>query len=204
MVALLVAGAGCGFVACDDDDNGGPKRDPETLVVLGDYSGTMEIPEEIPAAQNEPEPGATELAASVTDAQVKFGDFPIRDLVVKFAGEEAADEIVAAIGKVEYAFAYTSAMADNKTVVTMTLDPKPLTLKYPIEAPEAKITAQEPTYLEIEVTIAADANGIFTVGSKTFGFTLSVKDIKLDGESMEDFEAFPLEFDLTKNEATPQ
>lgn len=51
MLAALLAGACCGFVACnDDDDNGGqiPSPTPDTETVIGEYTGTMQIVEKQP------------------------------------------------------------------------------------------------------------------------------------------------------------
>lgn len=44
--AALFTGACCGMVACDDDDNETPPpTGPDATVIVGSYSGTMQIVE---------------------------------------------------------------------------------------------------------------------------------------------------------------
>ena len=93
MAAFLVAGMGCTLAACDDDDAGTPPpTEPGVEAVIGTYSGTMSLEEAAPTAGNETSE-TTELEASVSDKEVLFADFPIRELVVRIAGEDGADAI---------------------------------------------------------------------------------------------------------------
>ena len=134
-MAALLAGACCVMVACDDDDNGGgqtpPPTEPDITAVCGDYAGTMSVVEAAPAADGE-EPAGTAIEAAVSEAEISFTDFPIRDLVVKVLGtEEGVDEIVAAIGQVDYRVPYTAVMSEDKAMVAMTLAPEALKLTLP-------------------------------------------------------------------------
>lgn len=202
MAALLLAGACCGFTACDDDDNndGGytPPPTSETDLVTGEYDGTMGVVEAAPLAAAAEEPAGTELSATVTGEEVQFEDFPIRDLVVRIVGEEGADEIVAAVGKVTYAVPYTAAANEDESAVAMALKPEPLKLTIS-EGGEEPQTASGTPALEIEVSISAAVNGTYTVESGELGFMLAVNEVKVGGAPLEEFEAFPLDFDLTKN-----
>ncbi|MCD8275589.1 MAG: DUF4840 domain-containing protein, partial [Alistipes sp.] len=87
MVVALFAGACCGMIACDDDDNGGQTpspTDPDITAVIGEYAGTMSVVEAVPLAEAEGEESAgTALDAKVTGDAIEFTDFPIRDLIVK-------------------------------------------------------------------------------------------------------------------------
>ncbi|MCD7795800.1 MAG: DUF4840 domain-containing protein, partial [Alistipes sp.] len=170
MVAALFAGACCGMVACDDDDNGGgqtpPPTDPDITAVIGEYAGTMSVVEAVaPVADAEgEEPAGTALDAKVTGDAIEFTDFPIRDLIVKVLGsEEGIDEIIAAVGQVDYKVPYTALMSEDKATVKLTLTPEALklTLSDGSEGGEPA-TAEEPAGIEIEVTITADAEGAYT------------------------------------------
>ena len=77
MVAALFAGACCGMVACDDDDNETPPpTGPDATVVVGSYSGTMQIVEAQPKEDSEgEEPVSTELEAAVTKSNSRISRF---------------------------------------------------------------------------------------------------------------------------------
>ena len=150
-MAALLAGACCVMVACDDDDNGGgqtpPPTEPDITAVCGDYAGTMSVVEAAPAADGE-EPAGTAIEAVVSEAEISFTDFPIRDLVVKVLGtEEGVDEIVAAIGQVDYRVPYTAVMSEDKATVAMTLAPEALMLTLP----SGGEGAGAPSDIELEV-----------------------------------------------------
>lgn len=194
MAAGLVTAAAFGFVACSDD--GGetpPPTDPDVTVVVGSYTGEMTVAEAAEAAAyNTAEPAGTAVNAEVSAETVEFSDFPIRDLVVKIVGEDSADAIVEAVGKVDYAIPYTAEMSEDKAAVAMTLAPETLAISMPVEGAEP---------LEIGVTISAGADATYTVESGKLGFALSVDGVTVGGEALEGFEAFSLDFDLAKSAA---
>ena len=196
MVAALLAGACCGMVACDDDDDKGgptpPSSEPDITVVCGEYAGTMVVVEASPKGDDgAEEPAGTAVEAKVTGEAIEFTDFPVRDLIVKVLGtEEGVDEILAAIGQVDYNVPYTAQMSEDKTSVTMTLNPEVLKLTLPGSDEETPGT-------EIEVTIEATA-GTYTLESKALGFGLSVAGVKVADVDLPDFESFALDFDLAK------
>ena len=206
MVVALFAGACCGMVACDDDDNGGqtpPPTDLDITAVIGEYAGTMSVVEAVaPVANAEgEEPAGTALDAKVTGDAIEFTDFPIRDLVVKVLGDETlADQIVEKVGKVDYSVPYTAVMGEDKTSVRLTLVPEPLKLTLADNSEGGETTTfEEPSSVEIEVTITAEAEGVYTVESKKFKFKLSATGVKIGAVELPGFEPFSLEFDLTKN-----
>ena len=132
IAAVLFAGACCVMTACNDDDNNGgqnPPVDPDTAVVIGDYAGTMNSVDAAPLEGGE-EPAGTAVEASVTDAAVSFADLPVRDLIVKILGtEDGVDNIIAAIGQIDYNVPYTAQISEDKASVAMTLKPEVLKLK---------------------------------------------------------------------------
>ena len=196
MMAALLAGACCGMVACDDDDDQGgttpPPTDPDITVVCGEYAGTMVVVEASPKGDDgAEEPTGTAVEAKVTGEEIEFTDFPVRDLIIKVLGtEEGVDEILAAIGPVDYNVPYTAQMSEDKSAVEMTLAPEPLLLTLPGSDEETPGT-------EIEVTIASTA-GTYMLESKALGFGLSVTNVKVAGEDLDQFESFALDFDLAK------
>lgn len=196
MVAALFAVASCGMVACDDDDdNGGttpPPTEPDITVVCGEYTGTMVVVEAAPKGDDgAEEPTGTAVEAKVTGEAIEFTDFPVRDLIVKILGsEEGVDDIIAAIGQIDYNVPYTAQMSEDKASVTMTLKPEVLNLTLPG-------SGEEDPGIEIEVTVEATA-GTYTLESKTLGFGLSVTSVKVADADLPDFESFALDFDLAK------
>lgn len=196
MAAALLAGACCGMVACDDDDdNGGttpPPTEPDITVVCGEYAGTMVVVEASPKGDDgAEEPAGTAVDAKVTGEAIEFTDFPVRDLIVKVLGtEEGVDEILAAIGQVDYNVPYTAQMSEDKASVAMTLKPEVLNLTLPGSGEEEPGT-------EIEVTVEATA-ATYTLESKRLGFGLSVAGVKVADVDLPDFESFALDFDLAK------
>lgn len=189
----LMALAAFGFAACSDDDGTTPPPPgADETVVEGSYAGTMSVVEAAAPAEGEDadEPAGTAVEAAVSAEAVGFTDFPIRDLVVRIVGEDSADAIVEAVGKVDYSIPYTAEMSEDKSAVAMTLSPETLVISMPIEGAEP---------LEIAVAISAAADATYTVESSKLGFALSVDGVTLGGEALEGFEAFSLDFDLAKN-----
>lgn len=188
----LMALAAFGFAACSDDDGTTPPPPgADETVVEGSYAGTMSVVEAAAPAEGEDadEPAGTAVEAAVSAEAVGFTDFPIRDLVVRIVGEDSADAIVEAVGKVDYSIPYTAEMSEDKSAVAMTLSPETLVISMPIEGAEP---------LEIAVAISAAADATYTVESSKLGFALSVDGVTLGGEALEGFEAFSLDFDLAK------
>lgn len=194
MMAAFFVGATFSLVACDDDDNETPPpAGPDATVVVGSYSGTMQLVEAQPKEGGEgEEPAGTELEAAVTKDAVEFENFPIRSLIAAVLGESGTDEVIDGIiekvGPVSYAIPYTAAINEDKTIVRMALKPEVL-----------NITMGDPETdgLTIAVTISADSDAVYNLESKTLQFPLSVDKIQLgDGEPF----SVPLHlaFDLVK------
>lgn len=189
----LMALAAFGFAACSDDDGTTPPPPgADETVVEGSYAGTMSVVEAAVPAEGEDadEPAGTAVEAAVSAEAVGFTDFPIRDLVVRIVGEDSADAIVEAVGKVDYSIPYTAEMSEDKSAVAMTLSPETLVISMPIEGAEP---------LEIGVAVSAEADAVYTVENGKLVFNLSVEGITVGGEALEGFEAFSLDFDLAKN-----
>lgn len=200
MVAALMFGACCGMVACDDDDEGGttpPPTDPDTTVVCGEYAGTMSILEVVPIGNDSEEPAGTAVEARVTETAIEFTDFPVRDLIVKVLGtEEGVDEILAAIGSIDYTVPYTAQMSEDKASVAMTLAPEALTLLLSDGEPADSEETTDGT--EIVVSIEAQNTGSYELESEKLAFGLAATGVKIAGVDLEGFEPLSLDFDLAR------
>ena len=75
--------------------------------------------------------------------------------------ETLADQIVEAVGQVDYAIGYEPTLAAAKDSVTFVLDPKPLTLA--VQLPSD--TEGEAQTLQIEVKVEAGTGGAYDVES---------------------------------------
>lgn len=199
MKTALLIGACCGMTACDNDDDKHPTP-TDITAVCGAYEGTMAVVEASPTTdENDEKPAGTPIAADVTDKAIVLNDFPVRDLIVKILGtEQGSDQIVEAIGRIDYEIPYTALMSEDKASVVMTLDPAPLTLTLPLtdggQAREDEETAES----EIAVTIQATTAAAYTLATEQLGFYLSVTGIQVGDTDLPEFSPFSLHFDLAK------
>ena len=203
MAAALLLGAGCGLVACDKDND--DPTEPDVTAVRGSYSGKMTIVKVNPT-DGEETPSGTDITATVAADKILFEDFPVRDLIVKIAGEDMADQIVEKLGQVDYAVPYTALMSEDKATIKLTLSPETLKLTLPDDSSDegdggeeggATTTSKGENDTEIEVTITSDAEGTYTLESKSLAFGLAATAVKLNGQEMP-FEGLSLSFELTK------
>ena len=117
---------------------------------------------------------------TVTNEAIEFANFPVRDLIVKILGtEDGVDEIIAAIGQIDYNVPYTAQISEDKASVAMTLKPEVLKLTLPGSGEEDPGT-------EIEVTIEA-TDGTYTLESKALEFGLAVAGVKVAGVDLPGF-----------------
>lgn len=188
MAATLVAGA-CVFTACSDDEPATPPQQPSVEDVKGSYTGSMQILSVSPTADAGID--GTPVTAIVTSDKVEFKDFPIRDMITKIAGDENADDIAQAIGRVDYSIPYTADIDSENTTVTLTLAP---------EAMELTSNEDDNVAHTIEVTISATTDAEYVIADCTLEMSLDVDEVKIDGESIEGFEVFTVDFTMTKDE----
>ena len=121
--------------------------------------------------------------------------------------DEMADQIVEKLGQVDYAVPYTALMSEDKATIKLTLSPETLKLTLPGDSgndgeeggatttSEGSEEGENDT--EIEVTITSDAEGTYTLESKSLVFGLAATAVKLNGQEMP-FEGLSLSFELTK------
>lgn len=201
---LLLGGALC-FVSCSDDDENIPSTPDEvtTDVMFGEYSGKMTT-NSISTNEGEEVPEGTDITANLNNDTIRFEDFPIKDIVLAVVQDETlADQIVAAVGQVNYPIGYKPTLTAAKDSVNFVLDPKPLKLTVDLSAD----TEEEAQPLQIEVTVEAGTQGAYAVESGHAAFDITATEVLLgEGENqtpLEGFNAINLQFDLNQYKVTP-
>ena len=162
---LLTLGCALGFTACSDDDENTPQV-PDAVTtdaVYGEYTGTMTTYTLTTQAEEEEEtPAGVDVKATVADDTICIESFPIRDIVLSVVGDETlADQIVEAVGDVDYKLGYTPTLAAEQDSISLALAPQPLKLS--VTLPSA--SEEEATPLAIEVKVETDADGSYAVES---------------------------------------
>ena len=197
--AALFVAAGSVFVSCDKDNGTDGSTDVDATAVIGDYTGTMSILEPTPTAEEGEDGGEdgsqtepTTVEAKVTATDVEFNNFPIRDLVAAIVGDTAADAIVAGVGEINYSIPYTAAVNEDKTAVSLELEPEVLELSYTLGEGEQAIK------FNVKVTITAEKASEYTVESGNLMLYISAESVTLNDEPFKTFTGMSLEFSLTK------
>ena len=202
--SLLLMGSAFCFVSCSDDDDVTPAPDEVTTdVMFGDYSGKM-ITSSVAPQDGEETPEGTDITATLDNDTIYFEDFPVKDIVLAVVQDETlADQIVAAVGQVNYPIGYKPTLTAAKDSVNFVLDPKPLKLTVDLSAD----TEEEAQPLQIEVTVEAGTQGAYAVESGHAAFDITATEVLLgEGENqtpLEGFNAINLQFDLNQYKVTP-
>ncbi|HBB07589.1 MAG TPA: DUF4840 domain-containing protein [Bacteroides sp.] len=188
---------GCtlGFASCDNDDTAAPPTIVSTQSMYGDYTGVMTSLTIVPYEEESTDtPEGTAITATVDNDTIYLTDFPIKDIVLSIVGDETtADQIVEAVGQVDYKIGYTPTLSAAKDSILFTLDPKPLKLS--VNIPGTEEGESLPTAIEIKVQAAEGANYEGKTTALKFGFQASEV---LIGEDQTPLEGFtPTTFDFT-------
>lgn len=184
-----------GFASCDNDDTATPPTIVSTQSMYGDYTGVMTSLTIVPYEEESTDtPEGTAITATVDNDTIYLTDFPIKDIVLSIVGDETtADQIVEAVGQVDYKIGYTPTLSAAKDSILFTLDPKPLKLS--VNIPGTEEGESLPTAIEIKVQAAEGANYEGKTTALKFGFQASEV---LIGEDQTPLEGFtPTTFDFT-------
>ena len=120
-------------------------------------------------------------------------DLEFPDRVLIGGDETTADQIVEAVGQVDYKIGYTPTLSAAKDSILFTLDPKPLKLS--VNIPGTEEGESLPTAIEVKVQAAEGANYEGKTTALKFGFQASEV---LIGEDQTPLEGFtPTTFDFT-------
>ena len=180
--SALVMGCTLGFASCDNDDTATPPTIVSTQSMYGDYTGVMTSLTIVPYEEESTDtPEGTAITATVDNDTIYLTDFPIKD------------QIVEAVGQVDYKIGYTPTLSAAKDSILFTLDPKPLKLS--VNIPGTEEGESLPTAIEIKVQAAEGANYEGKTTALKFGFQASEV---LIGEDQTPLEGFtPTTFDFT-------
>lgn len=205
--SLLMLGCALGFTACSDDDENTPQA-PDTTVttdaVYGEYTGTMTTYTFTTQAEGEEEaPVGTEVEATVADDTICVNSFPIRDIVLSVVGDEAlADQIVEAVGDVDYKIGYKPTLAAEQDSISLALNPEPLKLSVVLPSD----SEEEATPLAIEVKVETDADGSYAVESGDLKFRFAATEVLIgEGEgqtALPNFTATTFDFDMDQSKVS--
>ena len=193
--SALVMGCTLGFASCDNDDTATPPTIVSTQSMYGDYTGVMTSLTIVPYEEESTDtPEGTAITATVDNDTIYLTDFPIKDIVLSIVDDETtADQIVEAVGQVDYKIGYTPTLSAAKDSILFTLDPKPLKLS--VNIPGTEEGESLPTAIEVKVQAAEGANYEGKTTALKFGFQASEV---LIGEDQTPLEGFtPTTFDFT-------
>lgn len=191
-VSLMLAGCTLGFVACSDDDDPQNPTEPKVEDVYGDYTGTMQttvLEKSVREGEEGEEPVGVDVNAVVKNDTVYFDEFPVRDLIVSIVGEEQADAIVEAVGKVSYKVGYEATMTAAKDSVYMAFDPKPLEISVPMD---------ENNTLTVKVEVAAANKGNYEFETKNLNLGLEASSVTVNDQPFPAFPATGFTFEMKK------
>lgn len=202
---MLVAGCSFCFTACSDDDDIKDPNKIKTSVMFGDYKGKMTswniAAHEGEGENDESEPGI-DVSATIVNNTVHFEKFPIKDIVLSIVKDEnLANQIVEAVGDVNYDVEYVPALTAAKDSIMMNLNPKPLKLTVTMPAENEGEEAQS---LVVEVQVAAgEKKAGYAIENGNLKFYIDATKVMLgEGEDRQEFTGFvptSFHFDMNQN-----
>lgn len=202
---MLVAGSSFCFTACSDDDDIKDPNEIDTSVMFGDYKGKMTswniAAHEWDGENGESEPGI-DVSATIENNTVRFEKFPIKDIVLSIVkDEDLANQIVEAVGDVNYDIEYVPAFTAAKDSIMMNLNPEPLKLTVTMPAENEGGEVQS---LVVEVQVAAgEKKAGYAVDNGNLKFNIDAIKVMLgEGEGRQEFTGFvptSFHFDMNQN-----
>lgn len=189
---MLVLGCSFGFTSCSDDDDPKLPEEVTTETMAGNYTGRMVSLTASPTEGDdnaEETPEGVEVKAQVANDTIYLEQFPINDIVLSIVGDKTvADNIVKAVGDVNYNIGYKPELTQEKDSIRMVLDPKPLHLA--IELP-ASNENEEPQTLQITVNVKAGENAGYDIESANMKFYFGATEVLLgEGENQQALPGF--------------
>lgn len=176
LTAILIVVTGFSLYSCNSD---GPDIPPVKLEdVNGNYKGRL-----ITIQGNV-------KTEKIKDFKVKkdtitFAEFPIQEIVRTVIKDPAkADEAVKTIGKVKYNIKYTSSINTTSNVVELSLVPKTLEIRIPVDGVLKKT----------EVALVSKQKGFYVGMDESLRFALVAEKITVDGTVLGSYEAINYNF----------
>lgn len=201
---MLMFGCAFAFTACSDDDENTPVVPDEvtTEAMYGDYTGKMlTLAASSTADEGEDTPEGVDVSAKVDNDTVYLEKFPIKDIVLSIVQDETlADQIVEAVGDVNYKIGYEPTLSEAKDSISFVMEPEPLKLS--LSMPSATGDAQT---MVVEVKVEAVDGAGYAVESGNMKFDLSATEVLLgEGDSQISFPRFSattFKFDMNQQKA---
>lgn len=201
---MLMFGCAFAFTACSDDDENTPVVPDEvtTEAMYGDYTGKMlTLAASSTADEGEDTPEGVDVSAKVDNDTVYLEKFPIKDIVLSIVRDETlADQIVEAVGDVNYKIGYEPTLSEAKDSISFVMEPEPLKLS--LSMPSATGDAQT---MVVEVKVEAVDGAGYAVESGNMKFDLSATEVLLgEGDSQISFPGFSattFKFDMNQQKA---
>lgn len=201
---MLMFGCAFAFTACSDDDENTPVVPDEvtTEAMYGDYTGKMlTLAASSTADEGEDTPEGVDVSAKVDNDTVYLEKFPIKDIVLSIVQDETlADQIVEAVGDVNYKIGYEPTLSEAKDSISFVMEPEPLKLS--LSMPSATGDAQT---MVVEVKVEAVDDAGYAVESGNMKFDLSATEVLLgEGDSQISFPGFSattFKFDMNQQKA---
>lgn len=202
---ILMAGFSFCVTSCSDDDAITAPDEISTSVMFGDYNGKMTT-HNITALEGDDENGEAEpgtaVSATIENNTVRFEKFPIKDIVLSIVrNEDLANQIIEAVGDINYDVEYVPTLTAAKDRIMMNLDPKPLQLTVTMPAENEGEEAQS-LVVEVQV-VAGEKVSCYEVENGNLKFYIDATKVMLGvSEDRQEFTGFvptSFHFDMNQN-----
>ncbi len=197
---MLVASSSFCFTACSDDDDTKDPNEINSSVMFGDYKGKMTSCNITTQEKEEAEPGM-DVSATIENNTVRFDKFPIKDIVLSIVkDEDLANQIVEAVGDVNYDMEYVPILTAAKDSIMMKLNPESLKLTVTMPAENEDEDAQS-LVVEVQV-VASEKKAGYAVKDGNLKFNIDAIKVMLgEGEDQQEFTDFvPTSFHFDMNQ----
>lgn len=201
---MLVAGSSFCFTACSDGDDIKNPTEITTSVMFGEYKGKVTswniAAHEEDGETEETAPGV-DVSAKIANNTVCFEKFPINDIVLSIVKDEnLANQIVEAVGDVNYDLEYVPTLTAAKDSIMMVLNPEPLKLTVAMPTENEDEEAQS-LVIEVQV-VAGEKQAAYAVKNGNLKFYIDVTKVMLgEGENQQEFTDFvPTSFHFDMNQ----
>lgn len=209
-IPMLLLGCSLGFVACSDDEDEQKLPDEVTTESMyGDYLGKITSSSvsssEGEDGEGEGTPEGTDISGTINNDTVYLENFPIKDIVMSVVKDEnLTDQIVEAVGEVDYKIGYEPTLTSAKDSIKMALNPESLKLSIAIPS---TTEGEEAQTLSIEVKVEAGEGAGYAVENGNVKFNFTATEVLLgEGEEqnpLPDFNATTFNCDMNQSRVTP-
>ena len=205
IISTSALGCAWSFTSCSNDDPSPIPGIVTTESMFGNYTGSLSILSVAPGisalTDESGEPEGTTATATIDNDTIYFKDFPIKDLVMAVVGDETtADQIVAAVGPVNYNVGYEPALTPAQDSIYFDMKPEPLQLTLTLPA---AAEGEEAASMNIQVNIVGAEGASYEVATSALNFQLGADEVSLgtgeDLQPLPGFNPLTLNFEMNKS-----